>query len=141
MGLKGFDISVQFEYNIGGKGYTANAYHKDILNAWSETNRTSDIPRFQYATTVEDRYANNTSDRFLRSATSLTLQNVNIGYSFPKSVLRKARIEKLRLYVSGDNLYYWSTRKGFDPRGSFWGSTTLDNALARTWTLGLEIGF
>ena len=156
VGLKGFDISVQFEYNIGGKaydsgyaslmsnpsmGYTANAYHKDILNAWSETNRTSDIPRFQYATTVEDRYANNTSDRFLRSATSLTLQNVNIGYSFPKSVLRKARIEKLRLYVSGDNLYYWSTRKGFDPRGSFWGSTTLDNALARTWTLGLEIGF
>lgn len=154
--FKGFDFSIHFEYNIGGKafdvgyqalmsnpstGYTAMAYHKDILNAWSESNRDSDIPRFQYATATEDQAANTTTDRFLMDASSLSLQNVNIGYSLPKSLLQKAKIEKVRLYVSGDNLCYWSRRKGFDPRNSFWGSPSVNDAQTRIWTFGVEFVF
>ena len=153
----GFDVSVQFQYSIGGKafdngyrklmsnpssGYTTNAYHKDILNAWSETNRNSDIPRYQYSVDSRDMNAHITSDRFLKDASTLSLDNVNIGYTFPAKLMRKAFIRHLRLSVSGDGLWYWSRRKGFDPRNSFWGSpSTTGYSLTRTFTFGAELGF
>ena len=83
-----------------------------------------------------------TTDRFLMNASSLSLQNVNIGYNLPAGLLRKVQIDKARFYVSVDNLCYWSKRKGFDPRNSYWGSTSVAGyALTRTWTLGVELGF
>ncbi len=155
--FKGFDLSVNFSYSLGGKamdygyqalmgnpssGNTGFALHKDILKAWSETNRNSNIPRFQYAVSDADTGANDTSDRFLTDASTLTLQNVNFGYTFPNRWISKIGLSNLRLYVSGDNLYYWSKRKGFDPRGSFWGSTSTSSySPVRTFTGGLTVQF
>ena len=157
MTFKGFDLSAQFAYSIGGKafdsgyqtlmgnpssGYTASAYHKDIYKAWSETNTDSNIPRFQYATGNKDLDVAATTDRFLTNASSLTIQNINLGYSLPTPLLKRAGIERLRVFASGDNLYYFSKRKGFDPRNSFWGSPSLTGySLTRTFTFGLELGF
>ena len=42
-------------------GLTGMALHQDLLNAWSETNKESNIPRLQYG----DNYSAYTSDRFL----------------------------------------------------------------------------
>lgn len=158
LSFKGIDFSAQFQYSIGGKaidngyitlmhnpssGYTSDAYHKDILNAWSETNRDSNIPRFQYTGGNSiDNNANATTDRFLMNASTLSLQNIVIGYTFPSKLMRRAGIDKLRIYASGDNLCYWSKRKGFDPRNTFWGSpSTTGYSLTRTFTFGLELGF
>ncbi len=155
--FKGIDFSAAFAYSIGGKaydsgysmlmgnpsaGYTASARHKDVLKAWSETNTESNIPRFQYASGQNDLNVNNTTDRFLTDASSLSIQNINIGYTLPSNWLHRAGIERLRIYASGDNLYYWSKRKGFDPRNSFWGSpSTTGYSLTRTYTVGIELGF
>ena len=103
---------------------TGISFHKDLLNAWSETNRDSDIPRFQFAVQPVDDYAGGTSDRFLTDASTLTLQTVNLGYTLPDKLVKRLGISKLRVYAAGENLCYWSRRKGFDPRGSFWGTTT-----------------
>lgn len=154
--FKGFDLSAQFAYSIGGKsfdngyqqlmgnpstGYTASAYHKDIYNAWSETNTGSDIPRFQYASETND-YSNMITDRFLIDGSSLSVQNINLGYTLPSSVMRKAGLERLRIFASSDNLCYWSKRKGFDPRNTFWGSpSTTGYSLTRSFTCGIELGF
>ncbi len=155
--FKGFDFSINFSYSIGGKaidygyqalmanpsaGNTGFAFHKDILKAWSETNRDSDIPRFQYAVSDADTGATDTSDRFLTDASTLTLQNFNIGYTFPGKWINRLGLSNLRLYVSGDNLCWWSCRKGFDPRGSFWGSTSTSSySPVRTFTGGLTVQF
>ena len=157
LSFKGFDLSVNFNYSIGGKaidygyitlmsnpsnGYTGFSFHKDILNAWSETNTGSDIPRFQYAVKDVDTGSTVLSDRFLTDASTLTLQTINLGYTLPKSWVSKLGLSNLRLYVSGDNLYYWSKRKGFDPRGSFWGSTSTSTySPMRTFTGGLTVQF
>ena len=63
------------------------------------------------------------SDRFLTNASYLTLQNINVGYTLPTKWVSKLRLQGIRVYMAGDNLYYWSKRKGFDPRGSFNGMT------------------
>lgn len=130
----GFDVSVAFTYQIGGQAYdygyaafmgspisnsTGSNYHVDMLNAWTPGTSDASIPRLQYG----DEYTNASSNRFLTDASYLNIQNVNIGYTFSKKLLRKIDVESLRLFVVADNLQYWSKRKGFDPRYSFSGDT------------------
>lgn len=125
----GFDLSLSFAYQLGGKIYD-NTYaalmhtdggdfgtnwHKDILNAWSETNKNSDIPRNSY----NDIYSNSMSTRFITDSDYLSLQNVSFGYTLPKELTRKMKINNLRLYVTADNIALWSARKGLDPRQGY----------------------
>ena len=153
LSLYGFDFSVAFTYQIGGKaydsGYAASMYspankstgmnwHKDILKAWSKDNTSSDIPRLQY----EDQNQNASSDRFLTNSSYLNLQTVNLGYTIPAKLTRKMYIEKLRFYVSCENVWYWSARKGFDPRYSYSGATSQASySPVRTISGGVTIQF
>ena len=94
--------------------------HVDLLNAWSSTNTGSSIPRWQY----NDTYMAGRSDRFLTSASYLTLQNVTIGYTLPTAWTHKIGLQRVRLYAVGDNLWTWSKRQGLDPRQSLTGENT-----------------
>ena len=131
---KNFDFSVSTSYQIGGQAYdsgyasmmgmpysgsTGTNFHKDLLNAWSEDNTSSDIPKLLY----NDQYAGAQSTRFLTNASYLNINNINLGYTFPKKTLQKLRVSSLRLYLSCENVAYWSVRRGFDPRYSLSGST------------------
>lgn len=131
----GFDLSVAFNYQIGGlaydSGYAASMYspankstgqnwHKDILNAWSKENPSSNIPRLQY----EDQDQNGQSDRFLTDASYLNLQNINFGYTLPSRITQKFGVQRLRIYLACENVWYWSKRQGFDPRYSYSGATS-----------------
>ena len=124
----GFDLSIAFDYQLGGTtidgsyaGYMTNStassigknYHLDLLDAWTPQNPDSNIPRFQYA----DEYAGATSTRFLISTNYLNISNINVGYNFPAKWW-KGHIQNLRVYMACDNVWYWSARKGFDPRGT-----------------------
>ncbi|MBR0242950.1 MAG: SusC/RagA family TonB-linked outer membrane protein [Bacteroidaceae bacterium] len=130
--LYNVDISANFDYQLGGKIYdfgyaylmnpiTSNAtgqtYHKDILNSWTAENTGSDIPRFQYA----DLYVGGgtRSSRFLTKASYLNFQSFTVGYTFPKALTQKIKINKIRIYAQGQNLCFWSARRGLDPRYSF----------------------
>ena len=147
-----FDLSASFTYSIGGlvydSGYAAFMtppasstgvnFHKDVLNAWSKDNPDSDIPRFQYG----DTEITATSDYYLVDASYLNFQRAQIGYTFPTKLTNKIKISKIRLYVTCDNICYWSYRKGLDPRQSFTGSTGEAYASPiRTLSGGLNITF
>ena len=55
------------------------------------------------------------SQKFLEDAKYLRLKNMEIGYTFSKTFLSKVRLEDLRIYVSGFNLFTISEMKNFDP--------------------------
>ena len=149
----GFDLSVAFTYQIGGlaydSGYAAAMYspankstgmnwHKDILKAWSAGNSGSDIPRLQY----EDQNQNAQSDRFLLDASYLNLQNINFGYTLPSKITQKFGVDRVRIYLACENVYYWSRRQGFDPRFSYSGSTSQATySPVRTISGGINIQF
>lgn len=153
LSFKGIDVSVNFTYSIGGKSYdsgyqslmgvpydswTGFNFHKDMLDAWSPSNRGSNIPRLQY----NDTDANSSSDRFLINASYLNLQSINIGYTLPKSLTRRLGLTKVRVYGAADNVYLWSKRKGFDPRTSFTGSPSNEQyAFVRTISGGITLQF
>ena len=149
----GVDFSINFTYQVGGKqldgtyqtfmysptsGSTGFNYHVDLYDSWTPENASSNIPRFQYAET----YNNATSTRFLTTASYLNLQNVNLGYTLPERWTKNILVSSLRLYVSAENLYYWSARKGFDPRQSFSSSTTATRySPMRTVSGGITVKF
>ena len=59
-----------------------------------------------------------------------------------KNIVKKIGMSKIRVYAAGENLYYWSKRKGFDPRGSFWGTTSTSTyAPVRMITGGITLQF
>jgi TonB-linked SusC/RagA family outer membrane protein len=125
----GFDASLTFDFQLGGKVFDAlyqnlmspgadasragRNFHSDYAGAWRPDNTSSNIPRWQYG----DQYSAAASDRFLVSASYLNLQSFALGYTLPKKLFRE--VSKIRIYVAGENLYFWSARKGFDPRYSY----------------------
>ncbi|MCD8079780.1 MAG: TonB-dependent receptor, partial [Bacteroides sp.] len=126
----GVDFSINFSYQIGGRQYDATYasfmssptgsntgynFHADLLKSWTPENTSSDIPRFMFG----DTYSAGSSTRFLTNASYLNIENINLGYTFPSKWTRKALINSMRLYVSCENVTYWSKRKGFDPRQSY----------------------
>lgn len=154
----GVDITAQFSFQLGGKYYDGvyqqlmhtqsspgSAMHKDLLNAWSPTNTSSSIPRLDGDTQV----AQSAVDRFYVSSNYLSVNNITVGYTFPKKWTRKIKLEALRVYVSGDNLAVATARKGIDPRftmgiGSFTSGAGLSSGsynAVRTITGGLTLTF
>ena len=132
MNFFGFDLSLNFVYQIGGviydSAYAASlasptssnigrAYHADLYKAWTSENPNPVIPRFQYG----DQYNNSTSDQYLTDASYLSLQNINFGYTLPANLTSKFGVSRLRMYVACENVWLWSQRQGLDPRQSFTG--------------------
>lgn len=149
---KGFDFSMSFAYQLGGKVYdntysglmhagTTNEagtnWHKDILSAWTPENPNSNIPRLN----SNDKYTRSLSDRFLISSNYLSLQNISLGYTLPKSIVEKASLGSVRLYFVADNVALWSKRKGLDPRQGYAASGNDTYSAMRTLSGGVSISF
>ena len=147
-----FDISAAFTYSIGGLAYDSgyasymsppggtvgSNFHKDVLKAWTPENKDSDVPRFVY----QDQNINASSDRFLVPASYLNFQNAQIGYTIPSKITSRIKVDRIRVYVACDNIWYWSYRHGLDPRSSFSGGTNhASNSPVRTITGGINITF
>ena len=148
----GFDLSVQLAYQLGGHLYDntyatlmhngdgSNAgknWHKDIANAWTPENRITDVPRLD----MMDKYTNTMSDRWLVSSNYLSLNNITLGYNFPKAWLRGMGISSLRVYGVADNLALLAARKGMDPRKGFSATSGASYGALRTISAGVKLTF
>lgn len=124
---KGFDLNIllqgvgkvdgyltqmaMYPFHMGG---TAFDIHKD---RWSTENQNTGaaFPRLYF--NDSNNYLN--SDFYKKSAAYLRLKNVQLGYRIPEAISKKALIEYLRFYVSGENLLtftnFWN---GWDPEVS-----------------------
>lgn len=160
LSVYGVELSASFQYSLGGWGYDSayallmhdgragsTNWHKDIANRWQEGKTYSDKELMTIAPKLTNgssagTYANATSTRFLTSTNYLTLSNVRIGYSFPKKMIEKIKLNNLTLWVSGDNLFALTARKGYLPNTSFsGGSSTYAYTPLSTILGGIKISF
>lgn len=74
------------------------------------------------------------SDRYVEDGSFLRIKNITLGYTFPKAILNKAKIENLRVYVNIQNLYTFTKYTGYDPEV---GASTQDST---GLTYGLDNG-
>ena len=148
----GVTLSISCSYRIGGYGYD-NMYallmhnekigkrnwHKDIRNAWTETNTNTNIPRLSNGA---DDGANAASDRFLTSNSFLSLNNINLGYKFPKKWIEKIKLNNLQVWVAADNLAIATARRGYNPMMSASGTNGYnDYSPLSTVMAGVKVQF
>lgn len=88
-----------------------------------------------------------TSSWWVENTAFLKLRNAQVGYTFPEDLIRKANVERLRLYVAGENLLTFTKFEGFDPEIPTSGSvlpTFAGNSgypVTRTYYIGLNLTF
>ena len=91
---------------------TAQVRH---LDRWRlDDDGTTWIPG-QFPKTRISSFNNEFSSFWLQDAAYLRLKNIQLGYSLPTAVLERLRLQRLRVYVSGENLLTFSKIYGFDP--------------------------
>lgn len=153
-GYKGFDLSLVLSSALGHKLYNGNKYFyqamktptkmlTSVMDAWTPENTNTDIPRAVY----NDPNGNcRESDRFLENGNFLRLRQAQLGYTLPKSVLEKMKVENLRFYFSGENLFTITGYEGIDPEFST--DSPLNSGIdrdifpfTRSFTLGVQLTF
>ena len=86
-------------------------------------------------------------DCALEAVRNLKLKNVTLGYTFPRKWTRKAKIDRLRIYVTGNNLLTFTKFTGLDPEfagaaktayGVYYGSTYPQTRMV---AFGVDISF
>lgn len=106
-----------------------------LLGAWTPENPDSDIPAL---TRSDDNNEKRVSTFFVENGSYLKLRNIQIGYNFPESVTKKLAMERLRIYVSAQNLFTIKSKNftGVDPENPNFGYPIPTNV-----TFGLNITF
>ena len=146
------DFSINMNYQIGGKVYdytyqtlmhtggtTATNWHIDMMKAWTPENPNTDVPRLLYSETYSQSAR---SDRFITNASYLNIQNINFGYTLPSKLTQKYNIQNIRVYFSGENLFYVAARRGLDPRYTLQGYTNPElYSPIRTISGGISLTF
>lgn len=153
----GFDLNVMLTYQLGfyvSYGTNAGLHDQrywnnavDVLNRWQKPGDITDFPRAVYGDNVS--YGNTIPlDINVFKADFVKLRNLSLGYTFPKSVLGKAKINNLRVFVAGQNLAIITKYPGPDPEvasnglnAAGQGSDRNSGPNARTYTMGLSVGF
>ena len=149
-GYKGFDFSFFLHSIYGNDIFNGTRIYiegptdldnqtTNVLRRWQKPGDITDIPR------IGDDLK---SSRFIENGSFLRIKNVTFGYSLPKDLLKKIYMKSARIYVSGQNLYTFTTYSGMDPEVNY---ASTDNIImgtdfftypqSRTILMGLNIGF
>lgn len=151
---KGFDLSLLLSSAWGHKLYNGNKYFyegmnsgsnflRSTLDAWTPQNSSTDVPRAVY----QDPNNNlRESDRFIENGDFVRLRQLQLGYTLPITVSQKLHLDKLRFYLSGENLFTITSYSGIDPE--FSRSSVLNSGVdrhiypfTRSYTVGLQLTF
>lgn len=148
---KNLSLTIMFTYQIGGwafdNGYAGlmgpgsqygGGLHRDILRRWQKPGDVTNVPRMQ-----NDQGTNfaGTSSRFLISATHLQLNNVNLSYELPKSLLNRIGSSNARVWVSAENVALFAKRRGLLVNQNFDGTNSNTYPPARLVSMGLSFNF
>lgn len=155
---KNFSLDVSFQgvygnmiHNSAGGFMSCNGcwydnQTTDQLQSWQNPGDVTDVPEARLGWSNGDQ---SRSSRYLSDGSYLRLKNLTFAYEFPRSLLQKVKLQRLRLYMVGQNLLTFTKYDGWDPEVStdaFTDNTTfgLDFYAApqpKTIAFGINIGF
>ncbi len=145
---KNFTLSALFTFQSGGLTFDAayqglmssgtygNAVHKDILNRWQNPGDVTNVPRMDNAERVN---FNATSSRWLIDASYFNIRTITLNYAIPQRILNKYNIKTASVFISGENVAFFSKRKGMNNQNAFSGITGSNYPPARVISGGFSI--
>ena len=123
----------------------ANLPADDFRNLYVTNAGVTRLPRLSASSTNAN---NRMSDLYIEDGSYLRLQNISLSYTLPKNIVRKIKLENIKVYMNLQNVYTWTKYNGFDPEvGAMYGDalmTGLDYGRypsPRIYTFGLNVSF
>ncbi len=142
---KAFALNANFTYSYGAK--KISSYYEgiinsvgesmasvDLLNRWTPENTNTNIPRV-IANTSYNRYNPSDLDYAIQNASFLRLSALTLSYNLPERLLTAWKLNNLRLYVTGSNLFCITKYKGMDPETGDYGYPPI-----KMYVFGLNVG-
>ncbi|MDY7395008.1 TonB-dependent receptor [Aureibaculum sp. 2210JD6-5] len=150
---KGFDFSMAWQGFAGHKvltngptvrpfwGGNSAPIQSMVGNFWTPSNTNADFPRLGFANQGRNYQS---STYWVNKGDFAKLRNMQIGYTLPHNTLTSLGINKFRIYVSGENLFYISKLKDIDPEfahgnGFAWNNNNYPTN--RQFLLGFNVTF
>ena len=84
------------------------------INRWTGEGSTNEFPRLTTGATSNILF----SDFFVEDGSFARIQNAQIGYTFSNNVMERIGADKLRIYISANNIYTFTEYRGYDPSAS-----------------------
>lgn len=131
-----FDVDAYYTGEASYAFFNSGKVLKRHLDRWTPENHNASYPRLTRSTQINFQ----TSSFWLEDASYVRLKNISLGYNLPKSLLSKVGIERVKVYVAGENLLTFSGLDGLDPespsdtRGAFYSNV-------KKISLGLKVSF
>ena len=111
------------------------------MNRWTSENPSNEYRKLD----PSDR--NVFSSAQVEDGSFIRIKNASLGYSFPRKILDKIKLAKLRIYASANNIYTFTNYSGYDPEVNAFGQNSLllgidygGYPLSRTFLAGIQIG-
>jgi hypothetical protein len=151
MSYKNFDLGFLVRFSGGNKIF--NATRRELVNLGLSNNGTEILGRWQSAANPGDgitprlaafqnpfiNQASNLTTRFVEDADFISLDNISLGYSFPRPLIEKMKIDGIRLSVTAQNLFFITGYRGLDPELESAGVDFNGTPRARILSLGLNV--
>lgn len=146
---KSFDFSTNIYAALGQeiiRNYERNQPYANqldyVIDRWTGPNSTNIHPRVTSGPTNNNLF----SSYYVEDGSFVRLRNIQIGYTFPAAMMKKIKVEKLRIYFAVNNLVTYTRYQGFDPDVGSGGvlSAGVDYGIypqARTFMGGLQLKF
>ena len=150
---KGIGLSVFFQGSYGNQIFNASRIDTEgmvdfknqstaVLRRWLRPGMQTDVPRSGNVENIHN------SSRFVEDGSYLRLKSLTLSYNLPKSILSKARIQNLQVYVTGQNLLTFTKYSGYDPEVNAYGASSVALGVdygtypqSRTCIFGINLSF
>ena len=150
---KGIDFNMLLQGQAGAQAFNVtrrtDLYYinlpRTILQRWTGAGTSDKYPKFEFSSANENYRV---SDLWVEDASFLRARNVQIGYTLPQNITKKAFIQRLRVYAQAENLFTLTRYTGCDPEvsggGSYGTEAGIDRGVYpqnRTFTVGVNLSF
>jgi TonB-dependent starch-binding outer membrane protein SusC len=152
---KNFDLNIFFQGVQGNDIFNATRVDLEgmfdsknqstaVLNRWKTAGQQTNIPRAGDINNVRN------STRFIEDGSFIRLKNVTLSYNFPRTLIQRLKMQRLALYVTGQNLLTITNYSGFDPEVNAYGTSSRGTEIGvdygtypqtRTIVFGLNVEF
>jgi TonB-linked SusC/RagA family outer membrane protein len=151
---KGFSLSAFLNFVYGNYVYNDTRFYFDndgvyekynsmvLAPGWNRWEKAGDIATHPKPYFGGNKSSNATSTRYLEDGSYIRLRNVTIGYDLPVSVINRIKLNRARLYVSGDNLWTGTNFSGPDPEVVLSsGTSSFRYPISRKILFGVNLSF
>jgi hypothetical protein len=152
---KGFDLSVNGYGNFGYELFNADRMtgldpatsynmYAEALNRWHGEGTSNSIPRMASGNFNQNH---RTSDLFIESGNFFKIKNLTLGYTLPELLTAKLKMNTIRIYCSGEDLFTFTKYKGFTPELGYHNGNVQKGVdwarvpIIRRVSLGLTVNF